>query len=64
MKTFAEQPNRTNAESVAAACILLVMLAMGASTFFTHDPSAVQITAGVATARVTQAYHPGLVKKI
>lgn len=64
MKTFSEQPSRTNAESVATACILVVILAMGASTLFTPEPAALQVMAGVATTHAAQPYEPGPVKKI
>ena len=64
MKIFNEQPSRTSAESVATACILVLILAMGASTLLTPEPAARQVMAGVATTHAAQPYEPRLVKKI
>jgi hypothetical protein len=59
-----ENPPRYSAAGVTTAALLIVMLAMAASTLFTPEPSALQVTAGVAPVRVAQAHHLGPVKKI
>ena len=63
MKSFNAQPHYSNAECVITACMLLVMLAMGASTLFTPEGQAAQVTAGAKGSQVVQSQHPTQIKK-